>query len=366
MSTTARAAAISKGARLSPDEMRPVPPSSIYVAAWSLLGLAAAGYIAVAMIMLREPDLEEQVAAATTAEPVRTAEADIPAKSTGPDARPPVAAAPASATIAAATASTTTASATTAAATIPAQVATEPARPATDATVAARPAVTAETGEPATRSVTTTVIAPPRLLNGTTSELPPVAVPGSTAGASPVGQPARGAAVSGQPVTVTLSAPKPSEKPADLPADKSAGLRTTSAIVTGSLPTVPPAPDLSGQAQVQPQSQASAAQPPRAAAKDWTQARTTAAPERPGPVALHIGGETSLDEARAMWVISSAKAAALAGLEPRVVSTDALGSRSYRLVAGPIATRAEAAKACAELKAAGIGCRIGGLAGQPF
>ena len=194
-------------------------------------------------------------------------------------------------------------------------------------TVQAVPPAAEATTEPAAAAPAAVAIIAPKILNGTTTD-----------------------------ETVSSQLPGPA-------GDTPAGRPPVSDLVTGSLPVPPPAAPAKRLPKV---TVLSPRAPAAGQAPVATQAKVIAVPERAGPVGLYLGGDATLDEARANWMVSSSKNAALASLEPRVVATDAYGSQSYRLVAGPVATRAEAQKVCAELKAAGVSCRVGGFAGQPF
>lgn len=202
-----------------------------------------------------------------------------------------------------------------------------------------------------------------------------VSLPATTRGTDSVALGSQPEAASPSPAPAS---PTPVESAQNAPASPAP---TPQAVVTGSLPSVQQPPTLqeppkrlprvinltsepvarpSGAAQT-----AAAPVPPPAQAVPV--AKTITAPtEKPvaGPFAVLLGAQGSLDEARASWAVTSAQSAALERLEPRVTATDALGSRSYRLAAGPLQSKAEAAKICAELRAAGITCRVGGFAGE--
>jgi SPOR domain len=184
--------------------------------------------------------------------------------------------------------------------------------------------------------------AQPKLLNGTLSDdVPPKA---QVVVAVPMVQPSAPAA------------------PPPAPAAQPAPVVAASPIVTGSLPPTDAAPAPAKAAA------SARARPATVAAQPKRQPGTaTAAPAATGArFGVQLGSDASLDEARATWAVSSGRAPSLEQLQPRVVEMDALGSRSYRLSAGPLPSRAEAQKVCAELKASGIACRVGGYAGKPF
>jgi len=88
-----------------------------------------------------------------------------------------------------------------------------------------------------------------------------------------------------------------------------------------------------------------------------------AAPERAEreepPVGIQLGGAPSLDSLRLNWsILSDRHADALGNLQPRYVTSDALGSTSFNLVAGPMPNRAEAIRVCAKLRNQGVTCRL--------
>jgi hypothetical protein len=77
------------------------------------------------------------------------------------------------------------------------------------------------------------------------------------------------------------------------------------------------------------------------------------------PVGIQLGGAPSLDSLRLNWsILSDRHADALGNLQPRYVTSDALGSTSFNLVAGPIPNRAEAIRVCAKLRNQGVTCRL--------
>ncbi len=95
----------------------------------------------------------------------------------------------------------------------------------------------------------------------------------------------------------------------------------------------------------------------------------TAAPERTereeAPVGIQLGGAPSLDSLRLNWsILSDRHADALGSLQPRYVTSDALGSTSYNLVAGPMPNRAEAIRVCAKLRNQGVTCRLTAFQGS--
>lgn len=283
----------------------PVTPSKTYVAAWTVLGSLAAGYVAIAAGHF--PGISGS--AMTTVAGQEAGERS--AIASGPPVAGPT-------SVAAAGASSP---------------------------VVQPIAITVPAREPVAVAVTGSVA--PTLLNGTTTDAP---------------APAKTRTVAVQPP------PDPLAKVQEFLASAPTQAESASAPVTttGSLPGLRPAPAPAPAAKPLPKVTNLA---PRLSAEPTAApvtGRTIVAPSRAGPVGIVLGGNTSLDEVRARWAVTSARNATLSTLEPRVIATDALGSQSFSLVAGPIATKADAAKVCAELKAEGVACRVGGYTGQPF
>lgn len=88
---------------------------------------------------------------------------------------------------------------------------------------------------------------------------------------------------------------------------------------------------------------------------------------RPGATALGVvisSGET-VDGLRLSWsALSERYGSVLSGLEPRyMLSTDPSGA-SFELVAGPIASQANAEETCQQIRAANLPCRVGAYGGN--
>lgn len=82
-------------------------------------------------------------------------------------------------------------------------------------------------------------------------------------------------------------------------------------------------------------------------------------------VGIQLGGAPSLDSLRLNWtILSDRHADALGSLQPRYVTSDALGTTSFNLVAGPVASRTEAIRVCAKLRAQGVTCRLTAFQGS--
>lgn len=83
------------------------------------------------------------------------------------------------------------------------------------------------------------------------------------------------------------------------------------------------------------------------------------------PAGLLVASGPSLDSIKLSWTVLNQNHAAVFGsLEPRIVP--AADGSAFQLVAGPFASDAEAQKACATLKARGVGCRPAEYTGAPL
>jgi hypothetical protein len=82
--------------------------------------------------------------------------------------------------------------------------------------------------------------------------------------------------------------------------------------------------------------------------------------------AVDLGGETSIDGLRALWVSMRGNHAPLQGLRPLVSVRDGAkpGTVELRLVAGPLANAAEAARICAALATKRVACATTVFDGQ--
>jgi hypothetical protein len=90
------------------------------------------------------------------------------------------------------------------------------------------------------------------------------------------------------------------------------------------------------------------------------------APAAPSTYAVQLGAGPSLDALRLSWsMLVERHGAALASLQPRFVAPRNAGG-PYRLVAGPLPSKAEAEKVCAEMGVGRNGCFSTQLAGEPL
>jgi hypothetical protein len=85
------------------------------------------------------------------------------------------------------------------------------------------------------------------------------------------------------------------------------------------------------------------------------------APER----AVQVAAAPSVEALKQSWGLLSEQHAGLSVLRPRVVAPRGKG-RNYRLIAGPVATEADAARICSELGAAARSCFVTPYAGAPL
>jgi hypothetical protein len=91
-----------------------------------------------------------------------------------------------------------------------------------------------------------------------------------------------------------------------------------------------------------------------------------AAPAKPGTFAVQLGAGPSLDALRLSWgLLMERHADALGSLQPHVVAPRSNGGL-YRLVAGPLPSRAEADKVCKDMGFARNKCFSTVLAGEPL
>jgi hypothetical protein len=97
-----------------------------------------------------------------------------------------------------------------------------------------------------------------------------------------------------------------------------------------------------------------------------TAAPPAAAAAAPSTYAVQLGAGPSLDALRLSWsMLVERHGAALASLQPRFVPPRNAGG-PYRLVAGPLPSKVEADKVCAEMGVGRNGCFSTQLAGEPL
>lgn len=85
----------------------------------------------------------------------------------------------------------------------------------------------------------------------------------------------------------------------------------------------------------------------------------------PASIGLLVASGPSLDSIKLSWtVLNQNHAVVLNALEPRI--RPATDGSAFQLIAGPFATEADAQKACASLKARGVGCKQADYSGAPL
>jgi hypothetical protein len=125
-------------------------------------------------------------------------------------------------------------------------------------------------------------------------------------------------------------------------------------------PNPVPRPQVQGPNQIMPPQPV----PPVAAAETpKANPQTAAAPEQPGTTrtefGVDLGGEKSVDGLRARWAtLRGNHGAVLDGLRPVIAIKEGqkAGTVELRLVVGPVANAAAAARVCARLQASGVPC----------
>ncbi len=85
----------------------------------------------------------------------------------------------------------------------------------------------------------------------------------------------------------------------------------------------------------------------------------------PKPVGVQISSGASVDSLRLSWsLLADRHSDALKNLEPRYLSTGNADNPVFDLLAGPIKSRAEAAKVCKALAAKNVPCKVGNFGGE--
>jgi SPOR domain len=85
----------------------------------------------------------------------------------------------------------------------------------------------------------------------------------------------------------------------------------------------------------------------------------------PKPMGVQISSGASVDSLRLSWsLLADRHSDALKNLEARYLTSGNAENPAYDLVAGPIKTRAEAAKVCKALAAKNVPCKVGNFGGE--
>jgi hypothetical protein len=96
-------------------------------------------------------------------------------------------------------------------------------------------------------------------------------------------------------------------------------------------------------------------------------AAATAAAKPPKPVGIRLATGHTVDNLRASWsILTERHAGELGSLEPRYSSSTDDSGTTYRLVAGPVKSTAEAKKLCKALQDQAIACSVGDFGGKPL
>lgn len=132
-------------------------------------------------------------------------------------------------------------------------------------------------------------------------------------------------------------------------------------IVTGSLPrTAKPA-----EAPKQ-RDQGETRGPPTTGTGEAAAAPAATPAPKPEPVALRLGTGPSLDALRLNWqLLQEGHRDALKPLRAKYIEA-AADPQTFRLIAGPVASRGEAQRMCERLKARRVTCEIGAFDGEPL
>ncbi len=94
-------------------------------------------------------------------------------------------------------------------------------------------------------------------------------------------------------------------------------------------------------------------------------AKPKKAAAKPKPVGVILATGPSVDSLRLNWsILTDRYADAVRNLHPRYVVKGKAGSRTYGLVAGPVASRAEAKKLCKDMESHGMSCEVGVFRGN--
>lgn len=85
----------------------------------------------------------------------------------------------------------------------------------------------------------------------------------------------------------------------------------------------------------------------------------------PQPFGIKLSSGASQDSLRLSWSLLAEKYGdSLKGLEPRYTAGGDAANPNYDLIAGPLKSKAEAARACKTLAAKGVPCIVGAFAGE--
>ena len=179
------------------------------------------------------------------------------------------------------------------------------------------------------------------------------------------------AAVVKQVAAAAIPQPAPIPAPAHLPVPVPEAVASQAAVPAQRVkilnsPPPPPAtaatPIVTG--SVNPPAPAPLPQTPAAAPiSTFSTPKVVTAPA--GNASIEIASADSLDALREQWqALSNQNAAVLKRTAPRYKIATGAGANPFTLLAGPYANAAEAARACAALRAKGVTCRVGDYVGN--
>ena len=168
-------------------------------------------------------------------------------------------------------------------------------------------------------------------------------------------------------VVVTVPQPGVTAKQKTADMAKKAGEQRASAriisVTEGASPAAAAEPPHEGEAAGKLETGSITSPPPVAS---FGEAQVTPAPtQRQQRYSVQVGAGPSLDALRFTWSMLIEKHGALAALQPRVVPPRA-GSGVYRLVAGPLASKEDAEKVCADMGVGRQGCLPTTALGEPL
>ncbi len=189
---------------------------------------------------------------------------------------------------------------------------------------------------------------------------PPPASPAPTVTSAPVDQVASTPiqpAAAPAPLTPAAAppAPPPETSTAAYVPDNSTGAYTGPSPIPGAVSSSTPGPVMAPQAPPKVAAAAPASPPAPMAAPVATPVATSAS----GTDSVQLGALNSSDAAQRAWKnISGATPALFTGMSPDIQSATVNGKTFYRLRVGGFASKADAAKFCGEVSAAGNACTV--------
>jgi hypothetical protein len=163
------------------------------------------------------------------------------------------------------------------------------------------------------------------------------------------------------PATTTVAPSATPAAPAVKASEKSRDVKPSAAAAAPKVISAPPA------TPVKPLETGSVAAPATAAKADAAPVVFGPAVVKPTakPFGIQVATGPSVDSLRLSWsLLSDRHASTLKSLQPRYISGEGLDGPSFDLVAGPVASAAEAKKLCAELETQLVPCKVGEYSGD--